>query len=53
MALVSPLFSICHPKSTLKVLKCFPVYSKGLDAHKYKNTLDCVMRIIKYEGIKA
>lgn len=26
---------------------------QGLDAHKYKNTLDCVMRIIKYEGLKA
>lgn len=26
---------------------------QGLEAHKYKNTLDCVMRIIKYEGLKA
>ena len=31
----------------------FPFFVKGLEAHKYKNTLDCVMRIIRNEGLKA
>ncbi|XP_028313135.1 tricarboxylate transport protein, mitochondrial [Gouania willdenowi] len=26
---------------------------QGLEAHKYKNTLDCAMRILRYEGLAA
>ena len=26
---------------------------QGLDAHKYKGTLDCAVQIVKHEGIKG
>lgn len=26
---------------------------KGLEAHKYKSTLDCALKIMKYEGLAA
>ncbi|KAJ8005737.1 hypothetical protein DPEC_G00121010 [Dallia pectoralis] len=26
---------------------------QGLEAHKYKNTLDCAMKIMRYEGVRA
>ena len=45
--IVSALASVKSFNST------FPFFWKGLEAHKYKNTLDCVMRIIRYEGLKA
>lgn len=26
---------------------------KGLEAHKYKSTLDCALKILRYEGLAA
>ena len=45
---VSALTSVKSFNSTFVIF-----FIKGLEAHKYKNTLDCVMRIIRYEGLKA
>ena len=48
------LDQICHPikLKNINAVSCLCLL-QGLEAHKYKNTLDCVMRIIKYEGLKA
>ena len=29
------------------------IYFQGLDAHKYKNTIDCAVKIFKNEGLRA
>lgn len=29
------------------------LFLKGLEAHKYKSTLDCAMKILRYEGLAA
>lgn len=32
---------------------CMGVIQQGLEAHKYKSTLDCAMKIMKHEGPRA
>lgn len=43
----------CHLQTLLGNNIVFLFLVKGLEAHKYKSTLDCGVKILRHEGVAA
>lgn len=47
------VFTVCLNLTDKIKPWCFFFNFKGLEAHKYKNTLDCALKILRHEGLAA